>query len=153
MEFTEAHAAWSPWQSSDLYSHVRIEAGGDLGEYWENRSELSKGLKTGIGYAGFSGAVRSRFSLGEGGLHSLQMDLTYRRPTLLGGGRSGEARNWVNATVAYEGVLLAVNDQPFSVRVAATGSSRDDPALSARSFELGFSAGLRFSFWVPLRVF
>ena len=153
MEITEAHAAWNPWQSSDLYSHVRIEAGGDLGEYWEDRAALSRGLKTGVAYAGFSGAVRSRFSLGEGGLHSLQMDVVYRRPTLLGGERDGESRNWVNATVAYEGVLIAVNDQPFSVRLAATGSSRDDPAATARSFELGFSAGLRFSFWAPPRVF
>jgi hypothetical protein len=153
LEFTEAHAAWDPWQSIDLYSHVRIEAGADLGEYWENRAELAKGFTTGVGYAGFSGAVRSRFSLGEGGLHALQMDVTYRRPTLLGGDHVGASRNWVNATVAYEGVLLAVNDQPFSVRLAATGGSRDDPAVAARSFELGFSAGLRFSFWAPPRVF
>jgi hypothetical protein len=50
-------------------------------------------------------------------------------------------------------VLIAVNDQPLSVRLAATGGSRDDPATGARSFELGFSAGLRFSFWAPPRVF
>ena len=153
VEFTEAHLSWNPWQSSDLYSHVRLEAGGDLGEYWEKRARLAKGLGTGVGYAGFSGAVRSRFSLGEGGLHSLQMDVVYRRPTLLGGEHVGESTNRVNATFAYEGVLIAVNDQPFSVRLAATGSTRDDPAASARSFELGFSAGLRFSFWAPPRVF
>lgn len=153
MEFVEAHAAWDPWQSSDLYSHVRVEAGADLGEYWEDRSKLAKGFKTGVGYAGFSGAIRSRFGLGEGGLHSLQMDVTYRRPTLLAGDHSGAAANWINATFAYEGVLIAVNDQPFSVRLAATGGSRDDPAAGARSFELGLSAGLRFSFWAPPRVF
>lgn len=153
VEFTEAHLAWDPWQSGDLYSHVRVEAGGDLGEYWQERAALGKGLGTGVGYAGFSGAVRSRFSLGEGGLHSLQMDVVYRRPTLLGGEHAGESTNRVNATFAYEGVLLAVNDQPFSVRLAATGSTRDDAAAGARSFELGFSAGLRFSFWAPPRVF
>ncbi len=153
VEFAEAHLAWNPWQSSDLYNHVRIEAGADLGEYWEERARLAKGLGTGVGYAGFSGAVRSRFSLGDGGLHSLQMDVIYRRPTLLGGEHAGESTNRVNATFAYEGVLIAVNDQPFSVRLAATGSTRDDPAASARSFELGFSAGLRFSFWAPPRVF
>jgi hypothetical protein len=81
------------------------------------------------------------------------MDVVYRRPTLLGGEHVGESSNRVNAIVAYEGVLIAVNDQPFSVRLAATGSTRDDPSVSARSFELGFSAGLRFSFWAPPRVF
>ncbi len=153
IEYAEVHAAWDPWQSTDLYSHVRVEAGGDVGEFWEDRSRLARGFKTGVGYAGFSGALRSRFSLGEGGLHSIQMDVTYRRPTLLAGDNIGSSINRVNATFAYEGVLIAVNDQPFSVRLAATGSSRDDPAAGARSFELGFSAGLRFSFWAPPRVF
>ena len=149
IEFTEAHAAWDPWQSSDLYSHVRIEAGADIGEYWEKRSELGKG----VAYAGFSGAVRSRFTLGEGGLHSLQMDVVYRRPTFVEGEHAGKAINRVNATFAYEWVLVAVNDQPISLRLATTGNTREDPAASARSFELGFSAGLRVSFWAPPRVF
>jgi hypothetical protein len=154
VELTEVHAAWDPWQSSDLYSHVRVEAGADVGEFWEDRAKLAqKGLRTGVGYAGFSGAVRSRFSLGQGGLHSLQMDVLYRRPTLLAGEHVGASINRVNATFAYEGVLIAVNDQPFSVRLAAMGGARDDPAAGARSFELGFSAGLRFSFWAPPRVF
>lgn len=154
IEYTEVHAAWDPWQSSDLYSHVRVEAGADVGEFWEDRSRLAaKGFQTGAGYVGFSGAVRSRFSLGQGGLHSMQMDLIYRRPTLLSGPNIGESINRINATFAYEGVLIAINDQPLSVRLAATGASRDDPAAGVRSFELGFSAGLRFSFWAPPRVF
>ena len=153
IEYAEAHAAWDPWQSSDLYSHVRVETGADVGEFWEDRAKAAKGLKTGVGYVGFSGAIRSRFSLGQGGLHSMQMDLIYRRPTLLAGPNIGDSINRVNAVFAYEGVLIAINDQPLSVRLAATGSSRDDPAAGARSFELGFSAGLRFSFWAPPRVF
>jgi len=153
LEYTEVHAAWDPWQSSDLYSHVRVETGADVGAFWEDRSKAAKGLKTGVGYVGFSGAIRSRFSLGEGGLHSIQMDLLYRRPTLLAGENIGASINRINATFAYEGVLIAVNDQPLSVRLSATGGSRDDPASGARSFELGFSAGLRFSFWAPPRVF
>ena len=154
IEFLEAHAAWNPWQSMDLYSHVRIETGADVGEFWEDRSRVAKsGLKSGVGYVGFSGAIRSRFSLGQGGLHSIQMDLLYRRPTLLAGPNLGDSINKINASFAYEGVLIAINDQPLSVRLAATGSSRDDPAAGVRSFELGFSAGLRFSFWAPPRVF
>jgi hypothetical protein len=153
IEYTEVHAAWDPWQSGDLYSHVRVEAGADVGEFWEDRSKAANGLKTGVGYVGFSGAVRSRFSLGEGGLHSIQMDLLYRRPTLLAGENIGASINRVNAVFAYEGVLIAVNDQPVSVRLTATGGSRDDPAAGTRSFELGLSAGLRFSFWAPPRVF
>jgi len=30
MEFAEAHVAWNPWQSDNMYNHLRIEAGADF---------------------------------------------------------------------------------------------------------------------------
>jgi hypothetical protein len=153
VEGAEAHASWDPWQSNDMYSHVRVELGADTGAYWADRSAITKGLSTGVGYVGFSSAVRTRLSLGEGGLHYLFMDVTYQRPTLLAGPHKGVALNKVNAQVAYEAILFAINDQPFSIRLAATGGERDDPGTGAHAVEFGFSAGLRFSFWAPARVF
>ena len=101
----------------------------------------------------FAGAVKTRFSLGEGGLHSIFADVTYLRPTMFQGQYVGRAINRVNATLAYEGILLAINDQPLSFRVAATGGAHDDPGLGVRNVELRLNAGLRFSFWAPPRVF
>jgi hypothetical protein len=152
-EILEAHASWNPWQSNDLYSHLRLEAGMDVGKYWENRGDLSGGLGTGSWYTGFTSAVKARFSLGEGGLHYIFADLTYLRPTIFQGQYVGQAINRVNATVAYEGILLAINDQPLSVRIAAMGGAHDDPGLGVRNVELRMTAGLRFSFWAPPRVF
>lgn len=153
VELNELHLSWSPLQSADLYDRLRVEAGADFGGYWEHRTALGQGLDTGTPYVGLTSAVRSRVSLGEGGLHSIAMDLSYRRPTLLGGERSGAVINRFEANVAYEGVLLALNDQPLSLRLAGMGGARDDPAVGARSVEVGFSVGLRFSLWAPPRVF
>jgi hypothetical protein len=153
IEYAEAHLSWNPWQSNDMYSHLRIEAGADFGEYWPDRGEIKNGLKTGRLYAGFSSAIRSRFSLGEGGLHYIFLDVNYLRPTVFNGEVSAEAINRVNASLTYEGILIAINDQPLSFRMAAIGSANDDPSTQARNVELRFTAGLRFSFWAPPRVF
>jgi len=153
IEFGELHLSYNPWQSNDMYSHIRIEAGGDLGKYWQDRGELQKGLGTGAFYAGFTSALKSRLALGEGGLHYLFMDVVYHRPILLEGANFGDALQRISATFAYEGIFLAINDQPLSFRIAAQGTARDDPFTDTRSVEMRISAGLRFSFWAPPRVF
>lgn len=153
IEYLELHAAWNPWQSSDLYSHVRFEVGGDVGQLWENRTEIAKGLSSGAAYLGFTSAMHTRLSLGEGGLHSLRFDASYQRPVVLRGELGGKAANRLKAVASYEAVLFAINDQPFSFRLGARASVRDDPRTDTRSTELGVDVGLRFSFWAPPRVF
>jgi hypothetical protein len=153
LEVSELHLAWNPWQSDDMYNHVRLEAGGDLGEHWMDRTAISDGLNTGSWYAGLTSAVKSRFSLGEGGLHSMATEFAYRRPTLVEGEMKGKSVNRLSALVAYEGIFMAINDQPISLRVAASGTTRNDFDEDVRNVELRFTAGLRFSFWAPPRVF
>ncbi len=156
LEYGEAHVAWSPWQSDDMYNRIRLEAGADLGEYWADRTLAAQGITTGRLYVGFTSALKSRFTFGETGLHAVTLDFAYRRPTLVtgtgpGGDTSPEAMNRVEGTIAYEGILVAINDQPVSLRLAARGVARDDPGIETRAVELGVSAGLRFSFWAPAR--
>lgn len=153
MEFAEAHISWNPWQSHDMFSHLRIEAGGDFGKFWEDRGVLADDLGSGNWYVGFSSAVKSRFSLGEGGLHYLFLDVTYLRPTYVTGPLAGESINRVRATMAYEGIFVAINDQPLSFRFAAIGSSRQDVKTGAQGIEGTVTLGLRFSFWAPPRTF
>ena len=104
--------AWNPWQSEDMYSHLRFEVGGDIGEYWLDRSVAAEGLDSGVLYGGVTGAVKSRFSLGEGGLHYLFTEFEYRRPTLLAGDLTGKSVNRLGAEVAYEGIFLAMVAHP-----------------------------------------
>lgn len=152
VEFAEVHMSWNPWQTEDMYNHLRLEAGVDFGEYWRDRSDITHGLGTGSFYVGFTSAIRTRFAIGDGGRHYIFGDVSYRRPTLIGGPTGAEAVNRGKATIAYEGIFLAVNDQPLSLRVAVNGAARDDPRTGTRGFEMGFSVGLRFSFWAPARV-
>ena len=65
----------------------------------------------------------------------------------------GATVNRLVAQVAYEGVFLAINDQPISFRVAAQGTTQNDFDRDVRAVELRFTAGLRMSFWAPPRVF
>ena len=52
-----------------------------------------------------------------------------------------------------KGVLVAINDQPISVRLAAEGRTQNDFVRDLRAVELRFFAGLRMSFGAPPRVF
>ncbi len=154
MEITEVHMSWNPWQSSDMYSRLRLEAGADVGKAWANRADISEGLSTGRVYVGFTSAMRLRVALGDGGLHYLFADFAYLRPTLLPDGTNPTLPiNKLKGVVAYERVLVAINDQPLSLRLSVSGLARDDLAGGARNVELGGTAGLRFSFWAPPRVF
>jgi hypothetical protein len=153
MEVAEAHLSWNPWQSNDMFSHLRLEAGGDFGKFWEDRGLISQGLGTGSWYTGFSGAVKSRFSLGEGGLHYMFLDVSYLHPTFVDGPFAGKSIHRVRAAWAYEAIFVAINDQPLSLRLAAIGSSREDMRTGAQSIEGTFTIGLRFSFWAPARTF
>ena len=85
MEITEFHLSWNPWQSSDMYSRLRLEAGADVGKAWADRGDISNGLSTGRWYAGFTSALRLRVALGDGGLHYLFADVAYGHPTVFAG--------------------------------------------------------------------
>jgi hypothetical protein len=151
-EIGEVHVSLNPVQSKDMYSRLRVEAGADVGKYWTDRTAITQGLSTGRTYLGFTSAVRSRVALGEGGLHYLFTDVAYRRPAFVDGDLAGRSVNRLKASVAYEGIFLAINDQPLSLRLAAIGAARDDPATFARKLEVGMNAGFRVSFWAPARV-
>jgi hypothetical protein len=153
MELAEAHVSWNPVQSGDMYNRLRFEAGADFGKSWADRTAIANGFDSGRWYVGFTSAMRSRVSLGAGGLHYLFADVAYVRPTLVAEGDAPQRTvNRVKAQLAYEGVVLAVNDQPISLRLAALGAARDDLSGGARNVEVGATAGLRFSFWAPPRL-
>lgn len=153
MEFAEVHLAWNPWQSEDMYSHLRIEAGVDIGKFWEDRNDISRGIGTGSFYAGFGAEAKFRTALGDSGLHYVTLDLGYHRPNYLDGTQIGKGANNITLKAAYEGIFIAINDQPLSFRVSAEGASREDPITATRSLEVRAMAGLRVSFWAPPRVF
>lgn len=152
VEIGEAHLAFNPWQFDDMYSRIRVEAGYAFGAFASHRRTIGND-ELGGAYTGPTLAVRSRFSLGGGGIHFLFSDFHYRHAVIRSGARQGEWARRFGASLAYEGVVLAINDQPISIRLAAESNTRDDFTSELRGTELRFMAGLRVSFWAPPRVF
>lgn len=153
MEFGEVHMAWNPWQSEDLYNHLRIEAGADFGKFWQDRNDVEKGLGTGAWYGGIDAAAKLRVALGDAGLHNIQVDLGYSHPIYLDGPKAGSGANNLTVKAAYEGIFAAINDQPLTFRASAEGATLEDPFSGVRNVEVRAMVGLRFSFWAPPRVF
>lgn len=151
MEFGQVHIAYNPWQSNDMYSNVRLEIGADVGAHWSDRHAVSG--KSGNYFLGPTFAAKSRVSLGQGGLHYLFTDLEMRRSTIVSGAYTGATVNRLSGSLAYEGVLIAINDQPISLRLATQGRTQNDFVRDVRAVELRFLAGLRMSFGAPPRTF
>jgi hypothetical protein len=151
MEFGEVHIAYNPWQSNDMYSNFRLEVGADVGAHWSDRQAVSRA--SGNYFLGPTFAAKSRVSLGKGGLHYLFTDLNVRRSTIVSGQYLGATINRLTGSLAYEGVLIAINDQPISLRLATEGRTQNDFVRDVRAVELRFLAGLRMSFGAPPRIF
>lgn len=149
VEVGELHLSWNPVQSADMYNRLRFEAGADVGKSWANTTNMDESRW----YAGFTAAMHARTAFGDRGKNYLFMDVSYQRPNLIAAGDlPAKTINRFKAQLAYEYVLIAINDQPLSLRLAANGVARDDLLTSARNVEIGGSAGLRFSFWAPPRL-
>ena len=148
VEIGEMHVSWNPLTSGDMYNRLRLEAGADVGKSWANTANMGENRW----YAGFTAAMHGRTSFGAQGRHYLFADLTYTRPNLLAAGdMPAKTVNRVKGQIAYEWVMIAINDQPLSLRLATYGVARDNLLGGARNVEIGGNAGLRFSFWAPPR--
>lgn len=152
IEWGELHVSYSPLLSSDLHDYLRFEGGVDMGQLWIERTAFGDGLDTAPLYMGGTAALRGRVTLDGRGLSVLTLDATYGRPLVLRGEHGGEAFDRLRGSVAYEGVLLVINDEPLTARLAVDGATRDDLAADRRAVEMSARAGLRMSFGVPPRV-
>jgi hypothetical protein len=137
-----AHATLDLWQSADLESFARVRAGlgfeGASQEGVADRSAVTPGA-----------AVEADLTLDRRGFHHLGAQIAHERPRYVDGA-DGEARR-TRARMHYELIVLAINDQPLSLRLSAGAERRDDlPGLADR-WALTANAGLRFSLWAPPR--
>jgi hypothetical protein len=57
----------------------------------------------------------------------------------------------LRAKLQYEAIVLAINDQPLTLKLAAGGEKRDDIFGVPDQWAFVMDAGLRFSLWAPPR--
>jgi hypothetical protein len=140
------------WQSADLRSYVRLRTGPGLQVRTGPWGETTR-------FVGFlpQAVLEGNLLVGSRGLQQLAfraraclMRTVELLPEPLPGGY------FADAEAAYEAILLAINDQPVSFRIAAQGGVRGDaagtPTVSSvvtPGWEWRGTAGFRMSFLSP----
>lgn len=137
-----AQATLDVWQSADLESFARVRAGVGV----EGASQDGASDRTAVTPGG---ALESELTLDRRGFHHIGAEVAHERPRYVDGADGSAQRT--RAQVHYEVIVLAVNDQPLSLRLSAGADRRDDLAGLDDRWALTAQAGLRFSLWAPPR--
>jgi hypothetical protein len=140
------------WQSADLRSYVRLRAGPGVELRYGRWARQAR-------YVGFlpQAALDGNLVLGKRAFQQLSFRVRgdYLRSA------SWDSRtlpgNWTaDAQAAYEVVLLAINDQPVSLRLAGLARVRDDATVEIPAADIMLpgwewqgTAGFRMSFFSP----
>lgn len=133
------------WQSEDLNSFARIRTGVGL----EGQHTDGTGYRSAIVP---SSAFEIDAQLDDDGFHNIKFEFTHEAPRYFVKFQNGQHfANRLKAKLTYEAVILAINDQPLSFKLAAGGEKRDDIFGVPNQWAFVADAGLRFSLWAPPR--
>ena len=148
---------------SQLWKHATAQVTLDL---WQSANQDSFArVRTGVGLegqhtdvTGYRSAVTpgSAFELDcvldHAGFHNLRLELSHELPRyFIPLERTGKLAQRLRARVQYEAIVLAINDQPLTLKLAAGGEKRDDIPGVPDQWAFVMDAGLRFSLWAPPR--
>jgi hypothetical protein len=140
------------WQSWDLRSYLRVRVGPvahlRFGPWGDQARLVGSVPET---------ALEGSFILGKRALQEARFRVRGAWLRKLASSPVPLARDWlIDGEASYEIVLLAINDQPVSLRFAGRLGTHDrppeaavDPAASGRTLEWTATGGLRISFFSP----
>ena len=139
---------WDLWHDADMTSFFRLRFGAALEDLYLRREGVGNRVAVTPVVA-----LETDITFDRDGFHHLQASTTYEAPFVWeqDGDAPATHRHRFLSEVAYEVILLAVNDQPLTLRATVGGGYRDDLADAARGWELTAGVGLRMSLWVPPR--
>jgi hypothetical protein len=133
------------WQSQNLDSYARVRTGLGL----EGQHDEVNGYRSALTAAS---AFEINWVLDQGGFHNLRLELDHEMPryfTPLAGESKYSQR--LKAKLMYETILVAINDQPLTFKLAAGGDKRNDLPGVPDQWAFVVDAGLRFNLWAPPR--
>jgi len=133
------------WQSANLDSFARIRSGLGL----EGEQDPAYGYRSGVT---LSSAFEIDSVLDREGRQNIKFELSHELPryfTPLPGMSQYVQR--FRAKLQYEAVVLAINDQPITLKLAAGGERRNDLPGVPDQWAFVADAGLRLSLWAPPR--
>ncbi len=144
--YATVHVTWDVWRSPDMSSFVRIRGGAGVeravvGEGGQDRDAITP-----------AGALDVDLTLDDDGFHHITMLGQYERPQFTGAARDlRHSATRAQGRVAYEVIMVAINDQPVTLRFAGEAEYRNDIPDVAAGWDLRATAGLRLSLWAPAR--
>ncbi len=152
LRYAAVGASWDLWTSDDMSSYLRLRSGVALDHlFLRGAAERAEGSLMTTPVVRLEGD----FTLDGLGHHHLSFDAGYEALLLVGRAAGDVARDDVNhratASLAYEVIVLAVNDQPVTLRAALEGGWRDDFVAAYDGWDLRVGAGLRLSLLAPPR--
>jgi hypothetical protein len=133
------------WQSAQQDSFMRVRTGlaleGQHTDVTGYRSALTAGS-----------ALELDCVLDDEGFHNLRIEVAHELPRYWSPlERTGKLAQRMHARLLYEAIVLAINDQPLTLKLAAGGEKRDDIPGIPDQWAFVMDAGLRFSLWAPPR--
>ncbi len=142
--FATAQATLDLWQSPNLDSFARVRFGVGV------ERMFSDGLNDRTAFTP-TAAFELEWVLDRKGFHNLTAETSYETPRYLEPLAEVDHATRLQARLRYETIILAINDQPLSLRLDAGGEKRSDVPGLADRWALVANAGLRFSLWAPPR--
>jgi len=146
VRFAGAGGTWDLWHSSDMTSYFRLRLGAAFDDLYVKSAEHRHRLAlTPVA------ALEADVIFDEAGMHRLTIASGYDTPVAWFEGEAGPptfTQRFINS-LAYETIVLAVNDQPITLRISGEGGYRDDVIEDAAGWEVRGGAGLRINFWAP----
>lgn len=137
------------WQSKDLYSYVRLRGGLGFETASLSTDQTTDGRRAAITPGG---ALEADITFDRAGFHHLGLEIGYENPFYTTvDARVGESARRMNASVEYEMIFLAINDQPLSLHLEVGAENRNDSPIIPARWTARANAGLRFSLWAPAR--
>jgi len=140
-----AQATLDVWQSANLDSFLRVRAG--MG--FEGQHDEINGYRSALTA---TSALDLDMVLDRDGFHNLRFEIDHEVPRyFVPVGAQSKWSQRMRAHVQYEAIVLAINDQPLTLKIAAGGEKRDDLPGVPDEWAFVIDAGLRFSLWAPPR--
>ena len=133
------------WQSPKLDSFLRVRTGIGLEGQWTQET----GYRTAFTP---QSALELDWVVDPNGFHNLKFEFDHEMPRYLLPIRNDQKlAQRLRAKLQYEAIVLAINDQPLTLKLAAGGEKRDDILGVPDRWAFVMDAGLRFNLWAPPR--
>jgi hypothetical protein len=130
------------WQSASQDSFLRLRTGIGFERLYTDKYGDRSAL-TG------STALELDMVLDDKGFHNLHGELTWEVPRYFSALTQDRLARRNTAKIQYEGILLAINDQPISFTAGIGGEQRNDLPVLSDAWAFVADAGLRVSLWAP----